>query len=71
MIDRIRPYAKFVAAILTAVLTGVAQFALPIPDSLTRWIQLAVVVAGAVAVYGVRNSEPAGHHAADADDRAS
>lgn len=55
MLDKIRPYAKFIAAIGGVVLTAIAQYALPIPDLALRIVQVLIAVAAAVGVYGIPN----------------
>lgn len=67
MIGRVRPYAKFVAAIVTAALAAIVQFAVPVPELVTKWLQLGVAVLGAIAVYAVPNASPEGEpqHAAE------
>ena len=56
--DNIRKYAKFVVALLTAAVGAVTQFALPIPEEVVGYVQLVIAVLGAVAVFGVPNSDP-------------
>lgn len=55
-IDKVRPYAKFVAAILGVLLTAGAEVAAVIPDQARPYIQLVLLVATAVSVYGVPNT---------------
>ena len=52
MFPKIQAYAKFIAAILTVIVTtGVGL----IPGQYIDWVQLVVAILGAVAVYAVPN----------------
>lgn len=52
MLEKIKQYAKFIAAILTVIAASGAGL---IPAEWAPWLQLAVAVIGAIAVYGVPN----------------
>ena len=56
MIQKIQVYAKFIAAILTVIVTSGVGL---IPGEYIGWVQLVVAVLGAIAVYAVPNAEPA------------
>lgn len=53
MIDKIKPYAKFVAAILSVIVSSGVGL---IPADWAPWLQLATAIAGAIAVYAVPNT---------------
>lgn len=55
MLDKIKPYAKFIAAIGGVILTAIAQYALPIPELALRIVQVLITAAAAVGVYTVPN----------------
>ncbi len=52
MIQKIQESAKFIAAILTVIATAGVGL---IPGEYISWVQLAVAILGAVAVYAVPN----------------
>ena len=52
MLDKIKPYAKFIAAILSVIASSGAGL---IPADWAPWLQLAIAVIGAIAVYAVPN----------------
>ena len=54
-LEKIKPYAKLAAYVLTVIVSGVADYALPIPEQIIGWIQLAIVLLGGLAVYRVPN----------------
>jgi len=54
MIEKISGYAKFIAAIVGALATAGAGF---IPDEYGQWLQFALAIVTAVAVYQVPNRE--------------
>lgn len=53
--EKLKPYAKFVAAIATAGLIA-AQQALPMPAAAHGWVSVALAVLGAIAVYQIPNT---------------
>jgi hypothetical protein len=55
MTTKIQAYAKFIAAILTVIVTAGAGL---IPVGWIGWVQLVVAVLGAVAVYAIPNAAP-------------
>lgn len=52
----IRRYAKFIAALLTAALAAVTEYALPVPEQAEGWVQLVIALLGVVAVWGIPNA---------------
>ena len=53
MFTKIQNYAKFIAAVLTVLVTaGVGQ----IPGEYIGWVQLAIALLGTVAVYATPNA---------------
>lgn len=53
--NKIKPYAKFVAALGTAALIA-AQQALPMSPTAHGWVSITLAIFGALAVYGVENA---------------
>ena len=53
--DKIKPYAKFAAAIGTAGLIA-AQQALPMSPTAHGWVTVVLAVLGAIAVYKFENA---------------
>ncbi len=53
--DKIKPYAKFVAALATAGLIA-AQQALPMDATAHGWVSILLAVFGAAAVYKIENA---------------
>jgi len=56
--------AKFIVALVTAALTGVAQV-LPVGSTAAQWASFVLAVLGAVAVYIVPNAPSAGRSTSD------
>ena len=58
-------YAKTIIAVITAALVALAN-ALPIGSSATQWVNFALAVVGAIAVYLVPNAPAAKSSAREA-----
>ena len=56
MFTKIQAYAKFVAALLTVLVTAGVGL---IPGGYVGWVQLAIALLGTVAVYAFPNTAPA------------
>jgi len=55
MFTKIQTYAKFVAALLTVLVTAGVGL---IPGESVGWVQLAIALLGTVAVYAFPNATP-------------
>lgn len=60
--------AKFIVALVTAALTGVAQV-LPVGSTATQWVSFVLAVLGAISVYLVPNASAAQRRAGQAYER--
>jgi hypothetical protein len=59
--DKLKPYAKAIVAVVGAIVTGLTQVFPDSPD-VARWCAFVTSVLTVVAVYVVPNQDPTGTH---------